>query len=30
LRVLDEGESEHMAVFSDGSYTRWVPSGASL
>jgi len=30
LPILDEGEREHMAVFRDGSYTRWVPSGANL
>jgi hypothetical protein len=30
LQVLDEGENEYMAVFSDGSYTRWLPRGISL
>lgn len=30
LRVLDEGENDYMAVFSDGSYTRWLPRGISL
>lgn len=30
LPILDEGENEHMAVFADGSYTRWTPSEVTL
>lgn len=29
LPILDEGPSEHMAVFADGSYTRWMPGQLS-
>ncbi|CCQ44291.1 hypothetical protein ARTSIC4J27_215 [Pseudarthrobacter siccitolerans] len=30
LPILDGPESAYMAVFSDGSYTRWVPEASKL